>query len=509
MGNLRAAVLLAALGGLLLVLLAMGPEEGARVVPDRAAREDPVERPAGTLARGAVADDGGAARSDAHTLRGTVSGPWGPLWGAELVAIDPDTGAEVARTTSRPGGVFDLDLGARSVVDLRVVPEVNTGLLPTVRTECIAGDDLRIVLERGPDLVVHVAGLHSSGAVFGVPHLLLFREEDWRDLEAKGVARGTPARTARAIRSAPARDTVRFPGVDAGRHVLELDRPDWELAEPGVVPPGAEQVTVRLVPLLIRELSVLDLETGEPVAEFEGVIQPAAGRAPIVIAGANGRLAIRIPAPDTEFGPEGLASFPALRVRAAGYAESNCPLSPALRAVYLWSEGPPNLRLVLTRAAGAPWPHPVDAVIHVENGLLPTVARIPFRQEAEGVWEGRAPAGARTFALETRAFSRNLDLVVPASGVAEVRLVLPATGTLRIRPPRDVDEQNRTPAFIIQGSDLEGRTWRWFVRLEGGGGVPADGIVIEDVPAGRCVVGGLGSVEVPAQGVAVLEPSGR
>jgi hypothetical protein len=405
--------------------------------------------------------------SGAH-VRGTVRGPAGVVWGAHVIAYKRGGLDVLAERWTSPEGGYEIGVDPDVAIDLAVETAPGTGLLPK-RTNGIlvrAGEEWveDFTLERGATLRGRLVD-PDGNAVQRVGIEAVPADPSGRTYSS---SRPDPAATS-------AKDgTFEIRGLDAGRVVLDVTDPEWMFPEPVSAMPDGPDLSLVVVPALTVETHVVNLETGEPMPAFPvRVVQ--ADRVLLEAEGKDGAFLHR-----GRFPGERWDRAFTVEVTAAGFLPAS-RLGSDKRWIGLVPKRDVNTTVRVSFDDGQPYHGDLVATITAMRVGEQGVAEISFERVREGVYRGALPWGRWELALRPLG-CWGIDEFKDTAEVgpekeAELSLVLPAGGTVVLRPAPGAEYGEA----YLQPTDRAGRSWYCGVRREG--------TRVEGIPKGKYQVG--------------------
>jgi hypothetical protein len=372
------------------------------------------------------------------TIRGTVSGESGPIWGVRIFAVlGEDT---VFDTGTDLNGRYQVEVPADRDVLLELRPDPATGLLPLNRAlRLAAGEEIEqdFTLESPPAASGRVEGLAADDNVT----LFAIRAEDFPLLPPDPLLAAAALDAVPKLSASTRGGPFRFLQLDPkATYRLVTDGLVWAVGDPVYFNAGDNAIVARLDLVIPWSVDAIDIETGTALERFTAKLVDLRGEVRDTLEGRLGR-AERTPLPpDPSPGTEPRGYWRWRRevtdflrcctfvVNADGYHEESFRLPGTTVALQRIRE--PNVLLRVTLDDGTPYDGDLvgrfgprlDAVFHVRQ-----VAPGRFLADMpSGKWQLRLVRPGVFFDSEPA-----LDLVVPREGMIEPQpLVFARTGTV-------------------------------------------------------------------------------
>lgn len=372
------------------------------------------------------------------TIRGTVSGESGPIWGVRIFAVlGEDT---VFDTGTDLNGRYQVEVPADRDVILELRPDPATGLLALTRAiRLAAGEEIEqdFALEAPPSASGRVEGLAPDDNVT----LLAIRAEDFPALPADPVLAAAALDAVPKLSASTRGGPFRFRQLDPkATYRLAIDGLVWAVEDAIYFRGGDNGIVARLELVIPWSVDATDIETGTAVERFTARLVGLRGEVRDTLEGRRGR-AERTPLPpDPSPGTEPLGYWRwrrevrdflgacAFVVNADGYHEESFRLPGT--AVALQRIREPNVQLRVVLDDGTPYDGDLvgrfgprlAAVLHVNRyGPGRFLVAVP-----SGKWQVHVVRPGTFFDAEPV-----LDLAVPRDGIIEpAPLVFLRTGTV-------------------------------------------------------------------------------
>jgi len=456
---------------------------------------------AGRSAKGAAATDapgasGGAngdesSSASAH-VRGVVTGPTGVLWGVRIVAYRAGTGEVLAEAWSNPEGVYEMEVEPDVAFDLAAAPSDLTSLLPWRRE--------KLMVAPGRELEEDVITLRVGNAILGrlvdergdpVGGLVLRAIPE--DPSAPGTVTG--ASHAAAVAKGTREGAFLLRGLAPGRYTLEIRDRHWMFPKPVSVPADGQELELLVVPGVQIDLSVNDIETGDPVPAFT-VRATSEDLVLVEAAGKDGAFSTRVRWPG-QLPPRDRWQA-ARRVRLEVAAPGFRPLDPFFNAeqvVWMIPVRESNTTIRVSFDDGNPYVG--ELMVTVKSKTTGGVGRVAFERDPKtGEFRGGLPWGDwEVRIIPSQVFQTNQysgDARTGAGLEASLEVTLPGGGTIIFFPPPGVDH---AIAHLERVWDQEGEGGRRdFVQRSFA--VPPEGARVGGIPPGTYQIGVTRMVEV-------------